>query len=383
MRESPTTHFMRGVGVDAQTREAIEDYGALKEGIHVAGYSFQRASERFLGLLRQDRWKACGFKTVGSFMDSIQLGVLRAPAEQRREVVKEIKRIEAEDEALRISQRQIARTLGVSHTTVQRDIEPGGTSVPPAPEKANAGADEKSPSGTSVPLTESAGSEATAESDAGQADKAADTPDPQPSGEEVAKAAAKRQAQAKSRAEREKQVKKTPPPPKGQYKVIYADPPWRYSFSKSPTRDIENQYPTMSLDEIKAVKVPAADHAVLYLWVTSPKLVEGLAVVDAWGFRYRTFMVWIKDRIGMGYHARQQHESLLICTKGEPGTPEPANRPASIVNAPRGKHSRKPDEFYEIIERAWPDLPRIELFQRGEREGWDGWGSETVKRDDQ
>lgn len=185
---------------------------------------------------------------------------------------------------------------------------------------------------------------------------------------------------------REKQAKvaeiaaRTPEPlvHLGPFPVIYADPPWRYEHSESPeVRKVENQYPTMTLDEIKALDIPAADDAVIFLWVTSPKLAEGLDVMTAWGFTYRTSMVWVKDRIGMGYYARQQHEFLLIGRRGSLPAPDPEDRPASVVTAPRGEHSAKPDEFYDLIERMYPLAERCELFQRRPRQGWAGWGNQA------
>jgi N6-adenosine-specific RNA methylase IME4 len=164
----------------------------------------------------------------------------------------------------------------------------------------------------------------------------------------------------------------------GPFPVIYADPPWRYEHSESPElRSIENHYPTMTLDEIKALDIPAADDAVLLLWVTSPKLPDGLDVMAAWGFSYRTSMVWVKDRIGMGYYARQQHEFLLIGRRGSLPVPDPEDRPASAVTAQRGEHSAKPDVFYELIERMYPLAGKCELFQRRPRDGWAGWGHEA------
>lgn len=163
----------------------------------------------------------------------------------------------------------------------------------------------------------------------------------------------------------------------GPFPVIYADPPWRYEFAEDRGRQIENHYPTMPLDEIKALKVPAADDAVLFLWVTSPKLPEGLEVLAAWGFQYVTCMVWVKDRIGMGYYARQQHELLLIGKRGNLPVPDPEDRPSSVITAPRGQHSAKPDEVYELIERMYPLHDKCELFQRRPRPGWAGWGNQA------
>ena len=93
-----------------------------------------------------------------------------------------------------------------------------------------------------------------------------------------------------------------------EFEVVYADPPWRYDFSKSDSREIENQYPTMTVDEICALKIPSAKNSVLYLWATAPKLREALQVMAAWGFEYKSHGIWDKEIIGMGYWFRGQHE---------------------------------------------------------------------------
>ena len=192
------------------------------------------------------------------------------------------------------------------------------------------------------------------------------------------------------------------------YPVIYADPPWCYDFSASDSREVENHYPTMALEDIKALPVPkiATDDAVLLLWATNPKLPEGIAVMESWGFYFRTALSWDKSRIGMGYWARQQAEPLLIGTQGKTpvdridlegggslllntetlllGTrgdmpaPLPENRPSSVIRAPAREHSRKPNEVYKVIETMFPEYPKIELFARGHRQGWDVYGYEAA-----
>jgi N6-adenosine-specific RNA methylase IME4 len=166
--------------------------------------------------------------------------------------------------------------------------------------------------------------------------------------------------------------------PDRRYAVIYADPPWRYEHAPTESRAVENQYPTMALDEIAALEPPAAGDAILFMWATSPKLHEAFTVLDGWGFTYVTSMVWVKDRIGMGYYARQRHEFLLIARRGNPPTPSPSDRPDSVIEAPRGAHSAKPEQVYETIERMYPGIPRVELFCRSPREGWDAWGNEVA-----
>jgi N6-adenosine-specific RNA methylase IME4 len=170
-------------------------------------------------------------------------------------------------------------------------------------------------------------------------------------------------------------------PSSQRYPLLLIDPPW--SFASPPMghtdRSIENHYPTMSFEGIceLPVKNLATQDAVLFLWVTVPQLEAGLAVMKEWSFRYVSHFVWIKDKMGMGYHTRNQHELLLIGRRGEIPLPEPEDRFSSVVVAARTAHSRKPVEFYEIIETMYPDYPKIELFSRGCRAGWTHWGWEA------
>jgi N6-adenosine-specific RNA methylase IME4 len=175
-----------------------------------------------------------------------------------------------------------------------------------------------------------------------------------------------------SRAERHADP---PELPEGVYDVVYADPPWNYYYK---TRgNPEYHYSVMDGEEICELRVPSAGDAVLFLWATNPKLPEALKVVDSWGFKYKTCMVWVKDRIGTGFYVRGQHELLLIATKGSVPTPVNDTRPSSVLVAPRREHSRKPDEVYELIEAMYPGRQYLELFARGHRMGWTMWGDEA------
>lgn len=163
------------------------------------------------------------------------------------------------------------------------------------------------------------------------------------------------------------------------YDVIYADPPWRYSFSKSDSRKIENQYPTMTVQEICDLKVPSAKNSVLYLWTTTPKLIEGLEVMKAWGFTYKSQAVWDKEIMGMGYWFRGQHEILLVGTKGKFSPPPSELRKSSVFRFKRSLHSKKPDEIRDLIVSWFPNNTRLEMFARIAPEGWDIWGNELEK----
>jgi N6-adenosine-specific RNA methylase IME4 len=105
-------------------------------------------------------------------------------------------------------------------------------------------------------------------------------------------------------------------------------------------------------------------------------LPAALQVIAAWGFAYRSGFSWHKDKIGTGYWNRNQHELLLIATRGRIPAPPPEARVSSVISAPRGRHSQKPQAVYEMIERTYPDLPKIELFARARRDGWRSWGNE-------
>jgi N6-adenosine-specific RNA methylase IME4 len=164
------------------------------------------------------------------------------------------------------------------------------------------------------------------------------------------------------------------------FPVILADPPWHFDNETSGVeRAAGNHYPTMALDEICALPVKglATDSAALFLWTTAPHLQEAFQVIEAWGFNYKSNIVWVKDRLGLGYYVRNQHELLLIATRGDMPAPPPSRRPPSVIQVAKREHSRKPDEAYELIERMYPDLPKIELFARGNRDGWTAWGNQA------
>ena len=169
-------------------------------------------------------------------------------------------------------------------------------------------------------------------------------------------------------------------PSLGRYGVIVADPPWRYrGVTTSPSRRIERHYPTMDLEQIRALPVAsvAADDAVLFLWSTSPLLPEAVGTIPAWGFSYKSSLVWDKQALGMGYWARIEHELLLLAVRGKPRPPLPAHRPRSVVHHPRLRHSEKPDVFLDLIETMFPHATKLELFARRARKGWTAWGDQV------
>lgn len=272
---------------------------------------------------------------------------------QRRQLTREQRReLHVELRKAGKSLREIAEVSGVSEGTVRNDLDSSGAQDY-APNRTT-GRD-----GKSYPATR---------------------PKPAPV-LDFPEATTRQQVEREARREA-RPAPKPVPPAKGTFAVLYADPPWRYDIPGGQTpdlRSVENHYPTMTVAEISALDVPAAEDAVLFLWATNPLLREALAVMGAWGFEYRTNACWVKDRFGMGYYVRGQHELLLIGKRGEIRAPEPADRPSSVLAADRREHSRKPDEFYDLIERMYPEHSKVELFARRPRGGWESWGNQLAE----
>jgi N6-adenosine-specific RNA methylase IME4 len=178
------------------------------------------------------------------------------------------------------------------------------------------------------------------------------------------------------RRERYARIGESPPLPDGLFDLIYADPPWQLGNPDSDHAP-EQHYPTMPLEEIAALDIPAADNCLLYLWVANPVLPAGLQVLEAWGFEYRGNEVWDKKRIGLGVWTRYQHELLLIGRKGNASPAQPELLCPSLFSAERTRHSEKPPIVYERLEQLYPERNKLELFARTKRPGWTPWGNEV------
>lgn len=180
--------------------------------------------------------------------------------------------------------------------------------------------------------------------------------------------------------------------PRSAFPIGYADPPWKQeAWSDETGQDKGLPYPSMSLDEIKALcagdRSPFTRDAVLFLWVTTNRLHHGMQVLEAWGFEYKSAITWDKVHIGMGRLVRDRTEHLLIGTRGTISlAPEMGIQPESLYSEAKTEHSRKPVWFAEQIDRLYPDLPKLELFQRRASlaEGdvrlngkWEFWGNEA------
>lgn len=171
--------------------------------------------------------------------------------------------------------------------------------------------------------------------------------------------------------------------------TILADPPWQFqnrTGKMAPEHKRLSRYPTMTLDEIcdLPVEAIAAPRAHLYLWVPNALLPEGLRVMDQWGFKYKSNLIWYKvrkdggpDRRGVGFYFRNVTEILLFGVRGKDvRTLTRGRSQENIIATQKREHSRKPDEQYELIEAcSWG--PRLEMFARGPRKGWTVWGNQA------
>lgn len=175
---------------------------------------------------------------------------------------------------------------------------------------------------------------------------------------------------------------------KYKYSIIYADPPWSYKVwsDKGKGRSAESHYPTMQKADIQKLPIGriAAKNSVLFLWVTAPCLIEGIELITAWGFTYKTVaFTWVKQNkksngifMGMGYYTRANAEYCLLATKGKV-LERKSHSVSSVVLSHIERHSKKPNEVRDRIIELFGSIPRIELFAREQADGWDCWGNEV------
>jgi N6-adenosine-specific RNA methylase IME4 len=176
----------------------------------------------------------------------------------------------------------------------------------------------------------------------------------------------------------------------GSFATVLADPPWQFqnrTGKVAPEHRRLSRYATMTLNDIAALPVAdvLAPVAHLYLWVPNALLPYGLRVLEAWGFTYKTNLVWHKvrkdggpDGRGVGFYFRNTTELVLFGIRGKDArTLSPGRSQVNMIRSRKREHSRKPDELYEIIEACSPG-PYLELFARGPRNGWTGFGDEAT-----
>ena len=181
------------------------------------------------------------------------------------------------------------------------------------------------------------------------------------------------------RVAREINKENNPPPmPTDKYRVVYADPPWKYGNTMPDYfSEQADHYKLMTVKEISEmpIKEIVEDNAVLFLWVTSPILEESFQIINSWGFKYKSSFVWDKVKHNMGHYNSVRHEFLLVCVRGS-CQPDVQKLFDSVHSEERTEHSKKPEHFRQVIDTIYPNGKRIELFARNKAEGWDVYGNE-------
>lgn len=324
----------------ARDNKEFEAYGKLSEGLHIAGYTFERASRNLEWLLEGDRWKLGGrYRDVNVFMDSLRLGKFKQATEQRKRIVARIKELQP-----KVTNRQIARTLGTDETTIRRDT---AAKAAPDPKKVNQ---------NSGPFDGTAAKAAPGEF----------------TGERAAKLVLRRETAGADRiakvAADEQRVLSLRPVP-GKYRTLVIDPAWEYDWLSLAGR-AKPGYAMQTLDQLRALDLkqwadPIGCH--LYCWVTNNFMAEACKLVAHWGFQHRVVITWIKPPpFGLGSYFRNSTEHVLFATLGDTTTRHAASSLPTHFEAPRGEHSQKPDEFYDIV-RASSYPPYGEGNQREAR----------------
>ena len=165
--------------------------------------------------------------------------------------------------------------------------------------------------------------------------------------------------------------------PTGLYHVLVVDPPWQYEKrAEDATHRGRCLYPTMTIQEIMDMEIPAEENAILWLWTTNAFLHEAYHIIEGWDFTPKTVLTWVKDRMGTGDWLRGKTEHCILAIRGKPVID--LSNQTTVLNAPLREHSRKPDEFYDMVNNLCPGR-KIDIFSREAREGWDQWGCESDK----
>jgi N6-adenosine-specific RNA methylase IME4 len=190
----------------------------------------------------------------------------------------------------------------------------------------------------------------------------------------------KRELKAQEKRAIVDRIKVEPPPlPEGPFRVIVIDPPWTYEVrSEDGSHRAGNPYPAMTLDQIKALPISKLGHqdSILWLWTTNALMRQAFECLDAWGYKDKSILTWVKDRMGLGDWLRGQTEHCLLAARGNPV--RTLHNQTTALMAPLREHSRKPDEFYALVEALCPGS-KVELFGRQQRDGRIVWGAEASR----
>lgn len=328
-------------------------YGRLTEAIHISGYSLERAIGELKWLLEESKWKKIGFSDFNEFTKSLKFSDFKIVAEQRKEIAELMAREGA-------SQRATAKMLGVGVGTVNRDIVPSGTpeekSTIDNEEVINGNVPNGTPPETPAWIEES--------------------------GQKIPQQKVKTEEKMKERKEEIEETKKKIEQENliitDLYDVIVIDPPWKYGREYDPEGSrVASPYPEMSFDELCNIEIPAKDNCVMWLWTTHQFIWEARELLRVWNFEYKAILIWDKEQMGMGHWLRMQCEFCLLGIKGNPLWDIRDLR--DIIRSKRREHSRKPPEFYDLIENNFTGKYTDYFSREKFSNKWDCYGAETEK----
>lgn len=350
---------------DIQARGVLVPVEYDESGEILDGHHRVRICEE-LGITEWPRVVRLGLSEAGKLTHARQLNLARRhlDREQKRALIAQQLR-----ETPQLSNRQIAASLGVDHKTVAAEREQL-ESIGEIPQ-----CDRETSDGRTYPAQRQEPERPTAYRYV----------DPTPAGQEAVLESAKKVRAERAAAVREQNDAKrreavSLPVPAGQYRTIVIDPPWPIEINDRDVRpgQVGMPYPTMSVEEIAAFKLPAADQCIAFVWTTQKFLPATFEIVKAWGLTYLFTMVWHKPGGPQPFNLPQYNcEFIVVARRG--GVPFLDTKQFfTCFQAPRREHSRKPDEFYDVVRRVTAE-PRIDIFSREPREGFDQFGNETEK----
>ena len=180
----------------------------------------------------------------------------------------------------------------------------------------------------------------------------------------------------------------------GHYQCIVIDPPWFYKLrSKDKTHRNRIPYQPMRTEEILALPIPelcGSNGCILWLWFTNNHMIEAAQCLQTWGFELKTILTWekvtkdgTKTHLGVGHWLRNSTEHCALAVHGnvKAFSGRTLTNESTILHSPRREHSRKPENFYQLVDKLCPDITKLEMFARSSRDGWDCWGDEALKFD--
>lgn len=170
------------------------------------------------------------------------------------------------------------------------------------------------------------------------------------------------------------------------YEIIYADPPWQYKSKENLAKKsilngkLDSHYKTMTIAELKQLPMNniSDENCMLFMWVVSPMLDDGINLMKSWGFKYSTIaFIWHKQRVNPGHYTMSECEICIVGKRGKIPTPRGARNVRQFLSEKSGRHSAKPEEIRRRIEQMFPTQNKLEMFARQHPEGWDVWGDEV------